>query len=162
MEGERRVFTIRTETLLINKTEFSYSVQLFHDLKLSPEVVDLAPGQSFALPDDPDPKVKDSTYLRIKQTTAATWSKHYKLEALKKKIKVGTKAAIVYGAGDLHNVLIQRELQDDGLLKDMKTGPEITNFVLLSPIIFQNCLPTSLMFRYGVDIKHDVDDESTY
>jgi len=44
----------------------------------------------------------------------------------------------------------------------MKSGPEITNFVLLSPIVFQNCLPVNLMFRYGVDIKQDKDDESTY
>lgn len=44
----------------------------------------------------------------------------------------------------------------------MKSGPEITNFVLLSPIVFQNCLPVALMYRYGVDIKQDPDDESTY
>mmetsp|Transcript_26468 Transcript_26468/g.18781 ORF Transcript_26468/g.18781 Transcript_26468/m.18781 type:complete len:93 (+) Transcript_26468:334-612(+) len=44
----------------------------------------------------------------------------------------------------------------------MKSGPQITNFVLLSPIIFHNCLPSNLLYRYGVDNKKDIDDESSY
>lgn len=109
LEGNRRVFTLRTAALLINRTQFKYSVQVFHDLKLSPPIIDLKPGESIALPDHADPKVRDETFLRVKHKDSATWSKHYKLKALKNKIKIGTKAAITYGANDEHNVLIQKE-----------------------------------------------------
>jgi len=109
LEGNRRVFTLRTASLLINKTQFEYSVQVFHDLKQSLEVVNLKPGESLALPDHADPKIRDSTFLRVKHINSAAWSKHYKLKALKNKIKVGTKAAITYGVNDEHNVLIQKE-----------------------------------------------------
>ena len=89
--------TIRTQHLLINKTQTTYQVKQFFVEK---KVVDgktkkerlvlhkatVKPGESIAMPDDRDQDIMDKLKICIKPEGCKQWSEEFKIPAIKDRL----------------------------------------------------------------------------
>lgn len=91
------MLTIRTQHVLINKTQTTYRVKQFFvgkrvvDGKTKKELLILEkdtvrPGESIALPDDRDGDIIEKMKICIKPEGCKSWSEEFKIPALKNRL----------------------------------------------------------------------------
>ena len=98
LEDNKRLLTVRTQFILINKTGEVYRMRQFFVNKIvengkeKKEVMivhdaNILPGEAFPIPDDRDVSVCDRLKICIKPINCKKWSDEFKISALKEKLE---------------------------------------------------------------------------
>ena len=151
-ENSRRVLTIRTQHVLINKTQTTYRVKQFFvgkrvvDGKTKKELLILEkdtvrPGESIALPDDRDGDIIEKMKICIKPEGCKSWSEEFKIPALKNRLHCN------------QNIVWQHHRTYSVLRKEATEHKDVYNYLLIPALIIKNCLPMPFDLRLNYTLK---------
>ena len=151
-ENSRRVLTIRTQHVLINKTQTTYRVKQFFVTKrvvkgktvkelLVLQKDTVKPGESIALPDDRDADILDKLKICIKPQGCKSWSEEFKLPAIKNRLHCD------------QNIVWQHHRTYSVLRKEATEHKGVFNYLLIPALIIKNCLPMPFYLRLNYTLK---------
>ena len=151
-ENSRRVLTIRTQHMLINKTYTTYRVKQFiiekkvvNGKQVKERVIiqndTLQPNQSIALPDDRDADVMEKLKICIMPEGCKSWSEEFKIPAIKNRLNCN------------QNIVWQHHRTYSVLRKEATGHKDVFNYLLIPALIIKNCLPKPLYLRLNYTLK---------
>ena len=153
IEDNKRVLTVRTQYVLVNKTNQVYKMRQFFVNRIvdsagkaKKEVMiyneaTLLPGDAFPLPDDKSVDINSKLKITMKPIDCKKWSDELKIPALKEKLQ--TNLNILWCHYKTYSILRKEKVSDKG----------VYNLLILPPLIIKNCLPIPISIKLQLDIK---------